>query len=57
MAFDFALPGASHGLRAEGSHRLRALPGLTEGALDIQIDRWTKGDNGRVFWKPFYRRD
>ena len=57
VAFDFALPGSSHGLRAEGSHRLRAMPGLTPGALDIQIDRWTAGDNGRVFWKPFYRRD
>jgi len=52
--FDFALPGATHGFRAEGSHRLRVLPG--RGALDIQIDRWAQGDTGRVFWKPFYRR-
>ncbi|SDF12804.1 ADP-ribosylglycohydrolase family protein [Limimaricola pyoseonensis] len=53
--FDFALPGASHGIRAEGSHRLRTIPGHHAGALDVQIDRWAKGDAGRVFWKPFYR--
>ncbi|MBN7759429.1 ADP-ribosylglycohydrolase family protein [Nitratireductor aquimarinus] len=53
--FDFALPGASHGIRAEGSHRLRTLPGNAEGAITVQIDRWAAGDNGRVFWKPFYR--
>lgn len=53
--FDFTLPGASHGIRAEGSHRLRTIPDHLTGALDIQIDRWIKGDEGRVFWKPFYR--
>lgn len=53
--FDFTLPGASHGLRAEGSHRLRTIPDHLTGALDVQIDRWIAGDTGRVFWKPFYR--
>lgn len=53
--FDFSLPGATHGIRTTGSHRLRTLPGLTDGALTIQIDRWARGDTGRVFWKPFYR--
>jgi ADP-ribosylglycohydrolase len=53
--FDFSLPGASHGIRAEGSHRLRTMPGLSENALSIQIDRWAGSDKGRVFWKPFYR--
>ncbi|SMY09991.1 ADP-ribosylglycohydrolase family protein [Flavimaricola marinus] len=59
--FDFTLPGATHGLRAAGSHRLRTLPGLTDGALTVQVDRWAgtngskPGDTGRVFWKPFYR--
>lgn len=53
--FDFALSGATHGIRTEGSHRLNTLPGLSDGALAVQIDRWAGGDNGRVFWKPFYR--
>ncbi len=53
--FDFALPGAMHGIRAEGSHRLRVMSGLSDGALAVQIDRWAAGENGRVFWKPFYR--
>lgn len=55
VQFDFALPGATHGVRANGSHRLRSLPGHASGALALQIDRWAQGDHGRVFWKPFYR--
>ncbi|KAA9010350.1 ADP-ribosylglycohydrolase family protein [Histidinibacterium aquaticum] len=55
VEFDFALPGASHGIRAEGSHRLRTIPDHLSGALDVQIDRWAGGEGGRVFWKPFYR--
>jgi len=53
--FDFVIPGATHGIRAEGSHRLRTIPGLTSGVLSVQIDRWAAGEGGRVFWKPFYR--
>ena len=53
--FDFSLKGSTHGIRAEGSHRLRTMPGLRDGALAVQIDRWAAGDKGRVFWKPFYR--
>lgn len=56
VTFDFALPGASHGLRAEGSHRLTVLPDLGSDGLQVQIDRWARGDGGKVFWKPFYRR-
>ena len=56
ICFDFTLPGATHGLRAEGSHRLRLVPGLSGDALDVQIDRWAGGDSGKLFWKPFYRR-
>lgn len=55
VSFDFTLPGASHGIRTEGSHRLRTIPDHLNGALDVQIDRWIAGDGGRVFWKPFYR--
>lgn len=52
--FDFAINGTTHGIRAEGSHRLRTIPGLKPGILSIQIDRWAAGEGGRVFWKPFY---
>ena len=54
VRFDFALPGATHGFCAEGLNRLRLAP--TPGALAIHIDRWVRGQGGRVFWKPFYRR-
>lgn len=57
IAFDFALAGATHGFRAEGSNRLRLLPGFRDDALAVQIDRWAPGEGGRLFWKPFYRRD
>lgn len=53
--FDFSINGTTHGIRAEGSHRLRTIPGLKPGVLSIQIDRWAAGEGGRVFWKPFYR--
>lgn len=54
--FDFALPGATHGIRTKGSNRLNCLPNHSQNALDVQIDRWDHGDKGCVFWKPFYRR-
>lgn len=62
VRFDFDLPGATHGFRTEGFNQI-TLKGGTErhtedsrGSLEIQLDRLERGQGGRVFWKPFYRR-
>lgn len=62
VRFDFDAPGATHGFRTEGFNQI-SLKGSSErpgpnsrGSLEIQLDRLERGQGGRVFWKPFYRR-
>lgn len=62
LRFDFDLPGSTHGFRTEGFNQIslghsaeRHLEG-SRGSLAIQLDRLERGQGGRVFWKPFYRR-
>ena len=62
VRFDFDAPGATHGFRTAGSNQL-SLKGSSErpgpdsrGSLEVQLDRLERGQGGRVFWKPFYRR-
>jgi hypothetical protein len=62
LRFDFDAPGATHAFRTEpfnqisvkGSADKRA--GDARGSLEIQLDRLERGQGGRIFWKPFYRR-
>jgi hypothetical protein len=54
VRFDFDAPGATHGFRTEGFNQISLKGG--EGNLEIQLDRLERGQGGRVFWKPFYRR-
>jgi len=59
--FDFSLEGSTHGFRVEDSNQLAlGWSGIDTpdgpGALEILIDRFERGQHGRVFWKPFYRR-
>lgn len=62
VRFDFDLPGSTHGFRSEGFNQI-SLKGSAErqaegsrGSLEIQLDRLERGQGGRIFWKPFYRR-
>ena len=62
LRFDFDLPGSTHGFRTEGFNQIslkhsdeRQVEGA-RGALEIQLDRLERGQGGRIFWKPFYRR-
>jgi len=62
LRFDFDLPGSTHGFRTEGFNQItlkhsgeRHVEG-SRGSLEIQLDRLERGQGGRVFWKPFYRR-
>lgn len=62
LRFDFDLPGSTHGFRTEGFNQIslkhsaeRHVEG-SRGSLEILLDRLERGQGGRVFWKPFYRR-
>ncbi len=62
LRFDFDLPGSTHGFRTEGFNQIslkhsdeRQVEG-SRGSLEILLDRLERGQGGRVFWKPFYRR-
>ena len=54
LLFDFALPGATHGLRL--SNELRFMKHSTEDGLQIVMDRLLPADTCDVYYKPFYRR-
>lgn len=59
--FDFALPGATHGIRLSDKFfcqmKHNSSPsGLKSGCLEILIDRMSRGDQCKVFYKPFYTR-
>jgi hypothetical protein len=62
VRFDFDAPGATHGFRTAGTNQIAvkgstAQPGPNaSGSLEILLDRLERGQGGRVFWKPFYRR-
>ena len=60
VRFDFALPGSTHGFRADAPNGpqvvLKGSAGGEEGALEILLDRMERDQPGRVFWKPFFRR-
>ena len=62
VRFDFDAPGATHGFRTEPLNQIAvkgsaAQPGPgVAGSLEVLLDRLERGQGGRVFWKPFYRR-
>lgn len=61
VRFDFALEGSTHGFRTADINTLELAwsdkeNGKGRGALEILVDRFERGHNGRVFWKPFYRQ-
>ena len=62
VRFDFDAPGATHGFRTAGTNQIAlsgsgARPGPgSRGSLEVLLDRLERGQGGRVFWKPFYRR-
>lgn len=60
--FDFELPGATHGFRTDTT---KLIPRYSDkhgyesssGSLEVVFDRMVEGDKGKIFYKPFYRRD
>ncbi|MGD6991104.1 ADP-ribosylglycohydrolase family protein [Sutcliffiella horikoshii] len=62
LYFDFALPGSTHGFRTDNTFKALLHPcddfGYeSNGSLKIVMDRMIEGDESKVFYKPFYRRN
>ena len=62
VRFDFDAPGATHAFRTEPFNQIAVKASTTKagpnsrGSLEVLLDRLERGQGGRVFWKPFYRR-
>jgi len=62
VRFDFDAPGATHGFRTEPFNQIAVKASAerhtqnAKGSLEILLDRLERGQGGRIFWKPFYRR-
>lgn len=62
LCFDFEQSGSTHGFRTAGCNKLNLAwsdkqSGDGCGSIKILADRMAQGQNGRVFYKPFYRPD
>ena len=64
--FDFSLPGSTHGFRTNNRFktmlRHNSQAGMdssagAKGSLEVVFDRMVEGDQSRIFYKPFYRRE
>ncbi len=60
--FDFELPGSTHNIRLSDHFLCRAVHSTRHayagtGSLEILLDRMVRGDQCKVFYKPFYTRD
>jgi len=62
LRFQFLLDGSTHGFRVSDTmhfqlrHTRELSPEKNSGALKILVDRLERGQIGRVFYKPYYRR-
>lgn len=60
--FDFELPGSTHNMRLSDSF-FCTMSHSTDvayegsGSLKVLVDRMTRGDQCKLYYKPFYRRD
>lgn len=60
--FDFELPGSTHNIRLSDHFRCKACHSTEHayagtGSLQILMDRMSRGESCKVFYKPFYTRD
>lgn len=60
--FDFELPGSTHNLRLSDTFLCRAVHSTEHayagtGSLKLIMDRMSRGEHSKVFYKPFYTRD
>ncbi|MDP4086377.1 MAG: ADP-ribosylglycohydrolase family protein [Bacillota bacterium] len=60
--FDFTLLGSTHGFRTDFPFKIFLRHNSEQGyqrkgSLEVFIDRMILGENGKIFYKPFYRRE
>lgn len=60
--FDFELPGSTHNIRLSDHFMCRAVHSTERayagtGSLKILMDRMSRGENCKVYYKPFYTRE
>lgn len=60
--FDFELPGSTHNIRLSDHFRCRARHSTKHayagtGSLEILLDRMSRGESCKVYYKPFYTRE
>ena len=57
--FDFEMPGSTHGFKMDHSFKafLCHSDQVGDGSLEVIIDRMFEGDQAKIFYKPFYRRE
>ena len=60
--FDFELPGSTHNMRLSNSFFCSASHSTEmayegTGSLRVLVDRMTRGNQCKLYYKPFYRRD
>jgi len=64
LAFDFDLPGSTHGFRVGNAFKTNVIRHSRDrslrdggGSLEVVFDRLVKGDSSKVYFKPYYRRE
>ncbi|WJH34398.1 ADP-ribosylglycohydrolase family protein [Paenibacillus sp. CC-CFT747] len=62
LYFDFELPGSTHNIRISDPFFCRAKHSTEKaykgtGSLEILFDRMTRGEQSKIYYKPFYTRD
>lgn len=60
--FDFELPGSTHNMRLSDTFYCMAEHSAEQaykgtGSLKVLVDRMTRGNQCKLYYKPFYRRD
>ncbi|MGM1046384.1 MAG: ADP-ribosylglycohydrolase family protein [Bacillota bacterium] len=61
--FDFDLPGSTHGFRTNNHFKTPVVRHSNKyvcdgrGSLEVVFDRLVEGDNSKIYYKPFYRRE
>jgi len=54
--FDFALPGATHSLKYRGTKQMFYRRSPQTNAVEVIVDRATRGQGGRIFYRALWRR-
>ncbi len=57
IVLDFSLPGSTSGIRTSSSYLTPVIRNTGNGELLVVLDRLKKGEDVRIFYKPYYQRE